>query len=161
MGVSTVAIIVKETCEAIWKVLQPIFIPRPTEEMWRKNEIGYREKFKYPNCVGSIDGKHVYLKWPPNSGSAFYCYKKRYSLILLAVVDPNYMFSVLDVVGYGKDSDNTIFESSQFYQQYIRGKEVLPPKPLPGFNDPMPHVFLGDEGFALETYLMRPYDKRC
>lgn len=77
-----------------------------------------------------------------------------------ATVDANNMFTVIVVGGYGKDSDNTIFESSTFYREYILGKEILPPKPLPGFNDPMPHVLLGDEGFALETYIMRPYDKR-
>lgn len=157
------ATIVKETCEVIWTVLQPLYIghmPTPTEETWRKNELGYTHNMKYPNCVGTIDGKHVYLKGPPNSGTAFYCYKKRFSLILLGVVDPNYMFTVIDVSGYGKDSDNTIFENSVFYREYILGKEILPPKPLPGFNDPMPHVLLGDEGFALEKYIMRPYDKR-
>lgn len=54
---------------------------------------------------------------------------------------------------------SAIFENSVFYREYIVGKNILPPKPLPDTDTPVPHVLVGDEGFALQTYLMRPYPK--
>ncbi|XP_063378567.1 uncharacterized protein LOC134665522 [Cydia fagiglandana] len=33
----------------------------------------------------------------------------------------------------------------------------FPNAPLPGTTEPVPHVLLGDEGFALQTFLMRPF----
>ena len=35
------------------------------------------------------------------------------------------------------------------------------PKPLPGTDTPVPHVFVGDEGFTLQTYLMRPFPRNA
>jgi hypothetical protein len=46
-----------------------------------------------------------------------------------------------------------------FYQEYIDGKTILPPKPLPGTIIPVPDVLIGDQGFALQTYLMRPFPR--
>lgn len=43
-----------------------------------------------------------------------------------------------------------------FYREYIEGKIILPPKPLPGTDTPVPHVSVDDDGVAPQTYLMRP-----
>lgn len=82
-----------------------------------------------------------------------------FSIVLLAVVDPFYKFIVVDIGSYGRQSDNGIFENSKFYEEFLDGKTLLPPKPLPGTSDPVPHVLIGDEGFGLQTYLMRPFPK--
>lgn len=158
MGRSTVSKIVKEVCREIWSTLQPNYLPKPTVEMWKKAEEGFAELWGFPNCIGSIDGKHVKLKCPDNSGSQFFCYKNYFSLVLLAVVDPYYKFMVVDIGSYGRHSDSGIFENSLFYSEYIDKKSIVPPKPLPG--EDVPHVLVGDEGFALQTYLMRPYPKQ-
>ena len=84
--------------------------------------------------------------------------QKFFSLVLLAVVDPYYKFMVVYIGSYGRHSDSAIFENSAFYRNYIDGKIILPPKPLPDTDTPV-HVLIGDEGFALQTYLMRPYPK--
>lgn len=41
----------------------------PTEEIWTKSAQGFFEKWQFPNCIGSVDGKHVTIKCPDNSGT--------------------------------------------------------------------------------------------
>jgi hypothetical protein len=138
---------------------QPLYLPIPTQETQRQAEKGFWERWKFPNCIGSIDRKHVKIKCPPQSGSHFYCYKHFPSIVLLAVVDPRYQFLVIDVGAYRRQSDSWISEKPSFYRCFIHGKNILPPKPLPGTDIPIPHVLLGHEGFGLHMYLMRPFPK--
>ena len=105
----------------------------------------------------SIDGKHVKLKCPASSGSNYFCYKNYSSIVLLAIVDPYYKFMVVDIGSYRRHSDSGIFNNSAFYREYTDGKTIPPPKPLLGTNISVPHVLIGDEGLALQTYLMRPF----
>ena len=41
-----------------------------------------------PNTVSAVDGKHIVLEQPKNSGSHHQNYKGTDSIILMAVVDP-------------------------------------------------------------------------
>lgn len=158
MGFTTVGKIVKEVSRAVWNALQLIYMPEPTEKMWKEAETGFNEKWGFPNCIGSIDGKHVYIKCPPNTGTLHFCYKQRFSIVLLAVVDPDYKFILIDVGSYGKESDSTVFQRTSFYQKLVNNQLNIPgPKPLPGREKPVPHVFIGDGGFKLEKFLMRPF----
>jgi hypothetical protein len=134
-------------------------LPTPIEEMWTQAVMGFSELWEFPNCLGSIDEKHVKLKCPASNGSNYFCYKNDCSIVLLAIVDPYYKFIVVDIGSYGRHNDSGIFKNSAFYREYIDGKTILPPKPLPGTNIPVPHVLIGDEGFALQTYLMRPFPR--
>ncbi|CAH1973406.1 unnamed protein product [Acanthoscelides obtectus] len=46
-------------------------------------------------------------------------------------------------------------------QRFETGLMHIPEdKPLPGQREPCPHVLIGDEGFALKPYLMRPLPYR-
>lgn len=78
---------------------------------------------------------------------------------MLGIVDPDYKFLIVDIGSYGRHSESSIFENSSFYREFIRGKTILQPKPLPVTTTPLPHVFVGDEGFKLETFLMRPFPR--
>ena len=50
----------------------------------------YLERWQYPNCIGSIDGKHFPIVCPPNAGSQFYNYKQFHSVNLMAICDSQY-----------------------------------------------------------------------
>ncbi|KAK3920822.1 Autophagy-related protein 11 [Frankliniella fusca] len=57
-------------------------------------------------------------------------------------------------------SDSQIGCSCDFGIALESGAVDLPdPMPLPGGGEPLPFTFVGDEAFALKTYMMRPYAK--
>ncbi|XP_059895044.1 uncharacterized protein LOC132447999 [Gadus macrocephalus] len=134
----------------------------PTAEEWRVVAERFEERWNFPLCCGAIDGKHVVLKAPANSGSQFFNYKGTFSIVLLAV-DADYCFRVIDVGGYGRTSDGGILANSAFGQAPHAGNLKLPAdRALPGaeHRGPLPHVFVADEAFPLRTNLMRPFNYR-
>lgn len=82
------------------KVLQPLYLVCPNDEDWKKCADGFWKRWNLPNCVGSVDGKHIRLRCPPNSGTLFYNYKKYYSIVLMAVADSMYRFTLVDLGAY-------------------------------------------------------------
>lgn len=117
--------------------------------------------WNFPNCMGSIDGKHVEIIAPPNCGSLFYNYKKHYSIILMAAVDAKYLFTYVDIGAYGHCSDSTVFMESTFGKT-ISDMTICAPDEnfLPETSMKSPFVFIGDEGFPLKPNIMRPYPRR-
>lgn len=161
MGFETVNYIVKEVYEAICRNMQNIYLPEPTTEIWEQSAKEMEKTWKFPNCIESIDGKHVTIECPSNSGSNYFCYLNKYSMVLLAIVGPDYRFLCVDIGGYGKNSDGGIFEESNMGQKFQAGlMNILQDKPLPGQYECSPHVLIGDEAFALRPYLMRPFPRR-
>ena len=160
---STVAQIVKETCEAIWDVLKDSYMPVPDRKMWLSNSKRFEERWNFPHCIGALDGKHVVIQSPPNSGSLFYNYKHTFSVVLMAMVDADYKCICIDVGGYGGNSDGGIFANSNLGRALQAGQlDVPPPSPLPSAADlgPLPYVAVGDEAFPMKPYLLRPYSGR-
>ncbi|KAI2647457.1 nuclease HARBI1 [Labeo rohita] len=160
VGVSTVAGIVGEVARAIWDALVQEVMPVPTTEDWRSIATDFLHRWNFPNCLGSIDGKHVVIRAPDNSGSLFFNYKGTYSVVLLAVVDAQYCFRVVDVGSYGRTSDGGVMANSTFGQALRNGTLGLPQDALlPGAEHlgPQPHVFVADEAFPLRRDLMRPF----
>ena len=136
VGTSTVSGIISDTCDAIWSHLQPIFMRCPAKEDWVRIANEFEQKWNFPNCVGAVDGKHVVLKSPAKSGSMFYNYKGTFSIVLLAAVGANYRFIIIDVGGYGKQSDGGTFATSEFGIRFNSGGLDLPePRALSGFRD--------------------------
>lgn len=152
--------IVYSTCETIIQVLQPIVMPKPSEDMWTESEKGFCDKWNFPNAIAAIDGKHVLIEAPPHSGSNYFCYKKHFSLVLLALVDAHKKFIVVDVGAFGKNSDASILRSSSLGKSLQNGTLNIPPQKIPpGGTEPLPHVIIGDEAFPLCSFLMRPYSR--
>ncbi|XP_008189338.1 uncharacterized protein LOC103311487, partial [Acyrthosiphon pisum] len=153
VGRITIGIIVKDTCQALWTVLQPTETPVPTMNDWLEISNVFYVKTNFPNCLGAIDGKHIQCKNPSNSGSFFFNYKKFVSVVLMAIAD---------VGSYGREGDSNIFKECPFGKMFYEKKLNLPePNPLPNTNNnPQTFVFIGDEAFALHTNLLRPYPGR-
>lgn len=82
IGRSTVHNVVKETCEVIWNVLMPIYLPPPTKPRFENIEREFWKRWNIPNCIGAVDGKHILIQAPAHSGTDYFSYKKtfRYTL---------------------------------------------------------------------------------
>lgn len=161
MGKSTVAEIVKETCEALWDELQHTYLPAPTSVQWKNGASLYCEKWNFPNCLGSIDGKHIRIKCPSKTGSMYFNYKQFFSIVLQAVADANLKFVAIDIGAYGRESDGGIFRNSSLYQHLITNTLEIPEDTeLPGTSIKMPYVFVADEAYPLLINVLRPYPGR-
>lgn len=162
LGESTVRNIVKRTCTAINENLMDIYMPKMTIDDWEKIAKDFLLKWQIPNCVGALDGKHVAIFAPMNSGSLYFNYKKHYSIVLMAIVDANYKYIMIDVGGYGSNSDGAIFANSDFGQAWLQRMGDLPipedrPLPLSESNLKVPLVIVADEAFPLKPNILRPY----
>lgn len=147
-----------QVCTAIVKNLLKEAIPEPTEDKWKKISDQYWTNWNFPNCLGSLDGKHVEIESPANSGSLYFSYRKTFSIVLLALVDANYRFIWIDVGSYGKNSDSGIFSTSSLCKNLEENKLNVPnDAPLPGTDIHAPYVIVADEAFPLKRNLMRPY----
>ena len=78
---------------ALYKALSEEFLSvARTEKEWEKISNDFYVNWQFPNCIGSLDGKHVKILPPPESGSDYRNYKGYFSEVLMALVDANYEF---------------------------------------------------------------------
>lgn len=125
---------------------------------WLQISKRFEEKWNFPHCLGAMDGKHVVIQAPFNSGSDYYNYKNNFSIVLFAVADADYNFTFIDVGCQGRISDGGVFKHTSFYKKLNNDSLSLPQHcPLYGENRPMPYVFVGDEAFPLTSRIMKPY----
>jgi hypothetical protein len=61
------------------KVIQ--FLVSLGVEEFKRIESQFMERWNLPHTLGAIDGKHVAIQCPSNSGSEFFYYKKHFSII--------------------------------------------------------------------------------
>jgi hypothetical protein len=78
LGHATVNKIVIETCKSIITNLMSKVMPLPTEERWIQIANDFWTNWNFPNCIGALDGKHITIQAPPNSGTNFFNYKKHF-----------------------------------------------------------------------------------
>jgi len=158
IGHSIVQSIVIQVCEAIIENLMSLTMPKPTEDHWKKIAEEFWNIWNFPNCIGALDGKHVVIQAPANSGSQFFNYKKIFSIVLLALVDAHYKFIAVDIGGYGKNSDGGLFANSKLGKALEKNKLNVPKdNALPNTQNVMLYVIVGDEAFPLKKYFLRPY----
>ena len=112
-----------------------------------------------PNGIRAIDGKHVMIQCPFNSGSL--CNNKSYFMIvLLAVAAADYRFVMVDVGSYRSSNDGGVLNHTTFFK-CLRNKTlgVPPSRQLPHDMQQtlIPHVLLGDGAFSLRCDLLQPF----
>lgn len=161
ISTSAISEFVPEVCKVLYNVLKEDYMCLPASQpQWLQLAKEFEAKWQFPHAVGAIDGKHIAVKAPPNSGSEFFNYKKHFSIALLAIADANAQFIAYDLGSAGRQSDGGIFKNSRlgticksdnFPSPSNVGQSALPP---------IPYFLLGDDAFALDENLMKPYAHR-
>lgn len=142
--------------------------------MWLEVAQGFHRRWNVPNCCGSLDGKHIritvcghnkilfscvklVLQRPAHSGSEYWCFKGYFSVVLMTIGDSKYKFIAADVGSQGRHNDVIVFNDSEVGQKIRSGTLNVPGQREIMHGPKLPHFFLGDEIFGLQSYLMVPY----
>ncbi|XP_057206181.1 uncharacterized protein LOC130564252 [Triplophysa rosa] len=160
---TTLSRIVMETCSALTSVLREKYLKTPkTESEWKAIAKDFADKWHFPHCLGAVEGKHIFIQPPAKSGSMFFNYKSRFSIILMAVADANYRFVYASAGTQGRVSDAGVFAQSDLRVAMDTGVLHLPPDDtLPNIDAVMPYMFIADEAFPLrKDVMMKPYPFR-
>ncbi len=162
IGRSTVCEILDDVAEKIWAILSPISVTVPkNEDAWKKIANDFWHLWGFPLCLGAIDGKHCIINCPNNSGSAFFNYKRSFSVVLMAVADASYMFTYVDIGDYGRQCDSSVFNNSNFGKALVENSLGIPESDyLPSTTMRSRYCFIGDEAFPLRANLQRPVPGR-
>jgi len=108
------------------------------------------ERTNFSNCIGAVDGKHIRMGKPNESGTQFFNYKNFFSTVLMAVADADYCFISVEVGAYGSSSDSNVFKNSTFEKLLESNKLNIPDRRVLPSDEGlcMPFVLVGDEAFA-------------
>lgn len=82
-------------------------------------------------------------------------------MVFLPISDADCKFILFDVGSPGRRSDGGIFRDCEIGKRFFAGEFNLPQPSKVGQDGPnLPYYIVGDEGFPLSKFLMRPY-ARC
>ena len=85
---NTTSLLVKEVCEAIIAEFEGEVLKCPTTpEEWRPIAEKFGQRWNFHHALGALDGKHIAIKKPNNSGSIYHNYKVFFSIIMLLIIN--------------------------------------------------------------------------
>ena len=160
LGKSTVHDILRQVCSAISTNLGHL-IAWPHGRRLARVTADFQAKQGMPNCIGAIDGSHVYISAPPNSVVAA-DHRNRYktfSILLQAVVDTKCYFTSVNTGPPGSLHDSAHFKSTELYRKVEEGV-------MGGFHDdpltwpaalPFPPYIVADRGYPLLSWCITPF----
>ncbi|RCN28677.1 hypothetical protein ANCCAN_25576 [Ancylostoma caninum] len=157
VGKQTVSDIVKEVTEAIINGLYSDAFPPLTRQRLESIAQKTQDRYDYPRAVGFMDGKHVGIKKPARSGSAYWNYQQYFSIILLAICDCDYRILAFDIGAPGRAGDAGVFRTSAIKNFLDRNDALFPATRSLGDVGAVQYHILVDGGFAQGHRFVRPY----
>ncbi|XP_065665346.1 uncharacterized protein LOC136086784 [Hydra vulgaris] len=160
ISASTISRIISETCAAIWSSLKErnyLHVPSEKQE-WKTIAKEFENMWSFPHAIGAIDGKHIVMQAPHNSGSEYFNYKKTHSIVLLAVCNAKYEFTMVDIGDSGRQSDGSVFNNCSLGYAIENNKLNIPdPEKIGNSDKILPYVLVADDAFGLKSHMMKPY----
>ena len=153
---------IPKVCKALIVAFKKEYLKCPTTpEAWKEVAQTFARRWNYHNCVGALDGKHVPMKKPVGGGSLYFNYKKFHSLILMALADAQLRFLYVDIGAEGGAGDAGCFVRTTLHDAINNGRIGFPePEPLPQREDNIPYHIVGDDAFAMKSWLLKPFSHR-
>ena len=160
LGKSTVHEILRQVCLSISIHLGHL-IAWPGGRRLMRVAAGFQAKQWFPNCIGAIDGTHIYISSPPNTIAAadHRNRHKSFSVLLQAVVDSKCYFTSINTGPPGSLHDSAHFKSTELYRKADEGT-------MGGFHDdplswdtclPFPPYLVVDRGYPLLSWCITPF----
>ena len=162
MGNKNVSRIVSEAREAIIQVLLHDYMwPPEAEEQFKNIAQKFGHLRQFPHVVEAIDRKHVVIEAPAKSDTLYHNYKGTFSIVLLAVCDAKYNFTLVDVCQCGSNNYSGVLAQLKISSVFENNTLNLPESEvLPGTNLDILYFLVGDEIIPLKPWLLRQYPGR-
>ena len=119
-----------------------------SKEEWLNISAIFEDTWNFPHCIDAIDGKNIRIECPKMTETYYYNDKRFYSIVLLAICDSNYCFTLFDLEHYGSNNDSEVLAKSKIGEM-IEARE-LDITMTCDFN-PLPYCYVGDEIFPLKA----------
>ncbi|XP_045121644.1 uncharacterized protein LOC123510495 [Portunus trituberculatus] len=149
--------IIPETCNILYKVLGKYMQFPNSEEKWKEIATLFEERWHFPHCIGAMDGKHIEIIPPHNSGSYYHNYKGKH-MVLLAIVDAKYQFLQVDFRTNGRISDCGVLQNTSFFEKLVNENlHISQPDDVSDNLKNVPYVFFADDAFPLRTNILKPF----
>ena len=127
------------------------------ESEWKALADEFAEHWNFPNCIGAIDGKHIVMKRPINSGLYYFNYKGTFSVVLLALVNADYKFIFIGVGCNGRISNDRVFRNSPLSKALSENTLGIPNTRYLDLGREFPDVIIAGDEFPLKNHIMKPY----
>ena len=160
LGKSTVHEILRQVCSAISLQFGHL-IAWPTGRRLVRTAAGFQSKQLFPNCIGAIDGSHIYVAAPSNTivAADHRNRMKSFSILLQGVVDSKCFFTSINTGPPGSLHDSAHFKSTELYKKVEQGI-------MGGFHDDpltwgtglaFPPYIVADRGYPLLSWCITPF----
>ena len=160
LGKSTVGEILRQVCSAISLNFGHL-IAWPVGRRLARVTSAFQSKQWFPNCIGAIDGSHIYIASPSNTivAADHRNRNKSFSILLQGVVDSRCYFTSVNTGPPGSLHDSAHFKSTELYRKVQEGI-------MGGFHDdpltwpaalPFPPYIVGDCGYPLLSWCITPF----
>ena len=162
LGKSTVHEILRQVCSAICQHFGHL-IAWPSGRRLMRCAAGFQSKQWFPNCIGAIDGSHIYIAAPSNTivAADHRNRNKSFSILLQGVVDSNCYFTSINTGPPGSLHESAHFKSTELYRKVEQGI-------MGGFHDdpmawdtrlPFPPYIVADRGYPLLSWCITHFKR--
>ena len=162
LGKSTVHEILRQVCTAISNQFGHL-IAWPVGRRLMRTAEGFQVKQGFPNCIGAIDGSHIYVAAPSNTivAADHRNRNKYFSILLQGVVDSRCYFTSINTGPPSSLHDSAHFKSTELYRKVEDGI-------MGGFHDdplawasglPFPPYIVADRRYPLLSWCITPFKK--
>lgn len=158
LSCSTIDRVIRDVCEAVASILAPRLVSIPQGDILQETLKGFEHRYGLAQVAGVVGTLHVAIGPSNDSTGQFYNTKGWRSVVLQAVVDPDFCFWDLNVGCPGSLSDSQVLVASELYEQGTEG--TLFPNTAKNVNGvEVPIHLLGSRSYPLLPWLMTPLTK--